>query len=286
MNNSMVLEHKSDIFDNGDSYVGKHINGLRNGFGHYTWGNGNYFIGEFKDGLKHGYGFWSKSKDPNSNQYRGEFLNDKKCGYGVFKWSSGNYYKGNYKNDEREGYGEMHWIDGSVYRGNWHNGIQHGHGTMIFPDGTFIKGNFKNNVFLGNNKLPDRIMTSSRETEIEAHIYNLPSLANEGYKSVIGRKGQPIFIDSNKYCLSPKVITRRIIETRKSIELNSMADKTFYPSQYTSMLNSSLGHDRNTYQGFMIEDNRKKRKKFMKNTSLGRSKTKMQVSKIITPLIF
>lgn len=74
----MKFEHGSDIFSNGDSYVGKYHNGLRNGYGHYTWANGNYYVGEFKDGLKHGYGFWAKSKEPNANNYKGEFINDKK----------------------------------------------------------------------------------------------------------------------------------------------------------------------------------------------------------------
>ena len=75
---SMQYEHGSDVFTNGDSYIGKYQNGLRNGYGHYTWKNGNYYVGEFKDGLKHGYGFWSKSKEPHANNYTGEFINDKK----------------------------------------------------------------------------------------------------------------------------------------------------------------------------------------------------------------
>ena len=74
----MKYEHASEVFENGDSYVGKFQNGKRNGYGHYTWKDGSYYIGEFKDGLKHGQGFWAKSKDPTSNQYKGEFFNDRK----------------------------------------------------------------------------------------------------------------------------------------------------------------------------------------------------------------
>lgn len=210
--------HGSDVFDNGDAYIGKHKDGTREGYGHYTWKNGNYYIGEFKDGLKHGYGFWSKSKDPNSNQYRGEFLNDKKCGYGVFKWESGNYYKGNYKNDEREGYGEMYWNDGSVYKGDWRNGIQHGYGTMIFSDGTSIKGYFKNNVFLSTDKIPEKQQQVSQENQIEAHIYNLPHILASGHKSAIGVPASPIQSNHKQTWRSPQITTNKIMVTRRSIE--------------------------------------------------------------------
>jgi hypothetical protein len=252
---AMNFEHGSDVFDNGDSYIGKLKDGVRNGFGHYTWANGNYYIGEFKDGLKHGYGFWSKSKDTNSNQYRGEFLNDKKCGYGVFRWTSGNQYKGNYKNDEREGYGEMYWADGSIYKGSWHNGIQHGLGTMIFPDGTFIKGYFKNNVFLNSSEIPDQIQNRSQEREIEAHIYNLPTIRKSGHKSVIEAKEVPILTRIQKHCISPRIVSSKlkdyrskIATTRRSVEQYTPKNNTFYGSQNVSKLNSSIPNkNRNTY---------------------------------------
>jgi hypothetical protein len=37
ISSSMRFEHGSDVFSNGDSYVGKYIDGKRNGYGHYKW---------------------------------------------------------------------------------------------------------------------------------------------------------------------------------------------------------------------------------------------------------
>jgi hypothetical protein len=37
LSSSMKYDHGSDVFTNGDSYIGKYHNGLRNGYGHYTW---------------------------------------------------------------------------------------------------------------------------------------------------------------------------------------------------------------------------------------------------------
>jgi len=286
-NSDLKLQTKtSHVFDNGDSFVGKLSNGLRNGFGHYTWNNGNYYAGEFKDGLKHGYGYWRKSHDANSNQYKGEFMNDKKWGYGEFKWSSGNYYKGNYKNDEREGYGEMYWTDRSIYKGIWHNGIQHGAGTMFFSDGTFIKGCFNNNVFLSENKISEKqSMSLSRQgDEIEAHIYNLPSLGNTGYRSVINRKEASVIPNSSKHWNSPKNPINKLNLVRRSIELSSPnQNNTFYISQNYSNLNSSLGKNRNTFNGFPQDKPKtlnKRRNKGIK--SLSKSRRKYRVSGSIT----
>ena len=139
----------TDLFQNGDVYIGQYRYGKPFGYGQYIWKTGSSYVGEFKNGLKNGMGKWKKAKDGNSNQYEGEYVNDKKEGYGVFKWASGNVYRGQYRNDEREGIGEMRWTDGSVYVGMWIRGIQHGYGKMIFPDGAMKEGYFDNNVYKG-----------------------------------------------------------------------------------------------------------------------------------------
>ena len=72
---------------------------------------------------------------------------------------------------------------------------------MFFSDGTFIKGCFNNNVFLSENKISEKqSMSLSRQgDEIEAHIYNLPSLGNTGYRSVINRKEASVIPNSSKH---------------------------------------------------------------------------------------
>jgi len=141
----------TDIYHNGDSYVGQYKFGKPCGYGQYFWKNGSSYSGEFLDSLKHGFGKWRKSKDHNTNLYEGQYFKDKKQGFGIFKWASGNVYIGQYKNDERDGVGEMKWTDGSLYIGQWEKGIQNGYGRMYFPDGSVKEGIFENNVFKGIN---------------------------------------------------------------------------------------------------------------------------------------
>lgn len=50
----------TDIFANGDKYIGQYQNGKPHGIGIYTWANGNYYDGEFLNGLKNGKGKWKK----------------------------------------------------------------------------------------------------------------------------------------------------------------------------------------------------------------------------------
>ena len=64
----------SDLFSNGDVFVGNYKNGKFDGYGQYIWAEGSIYDGDFRDGLKHGRGKWRKNKnDINSNRYEGEY---------------------------------------------------------------------------------------------------------------------------------------------------------------------------------------------------------------------
>lgn len=68
----------TDIFANGDIYVGEYKNGKPDGDGTYTWSNGATYVGQFKLGMKHGYGKWRKSADNPTNIYEGYYFENKK----------------------------------------------------------------------------------------------------------------------------------------------------------------------------------------------------------------
>lgn len=159
----------TDIFSNGDIYIGHYKDGKPDGYGQYIWSNGSSYVGYFKDGFKHGKGKWKMSKGTVSNTYEGEYYNDVKQGEGVFRWASGNVYVGRYKNDERDGYGEMIWTDGSKYVGEWKNGIQNGYGKMLFPNGTVKEGYFDNNIFKGKTK-PEEEPFVDKEVRLNSKI--------------------------------------------------------------------------------------------------------------------
>jgi hypothetical protein len=50
----------------GASFFGYHVNGLRSGFGVYTWGNGDVYVGEWEKGLMNGEGSYKYFEDEYS----------------------------------------------------------------------------------------------------------------------------------------------------------------------------------------------------------------------------
>lgn len=82
--------------DDGSRFVGKYVNGQRNGLGVYYYGKGGKYAGEFKDG--------------------------KRNGQGTYYFPNGSKYVGTWRNDMREGYGTLYQKGGKVIRGTWHNG--------------------------------------------------------------------------------------------------------------------------------------------------------------------
>ena len=186
--NNELAESKSQNkiykFSNGDTYIGKVINGKINGTGVYMVSSeesiGFEYIGEFNDDVKEGKGICTFT---NGNIYTGGFKNDvmdgigqmlyknndeyiggwvkgHKHGQGIYRWNEGTIYIGDFKKNKREGQGICYDKEGNViYDGEWKNNLTHGEGTYIWNEGKRYIGEFLNGkrhgygTFYLNNEL-------------------------------------------------------------------------------------------------------------------------------------
>ena len=105
-------------YQNGDSYRGAAVGGVREGFGAYFFTGGGF--------------------------YRGCFHADNYEGYGMLDEGNGRVYKGLWKDDKRCGYGEQTFESGSKYFGWWKDNVCHGFGRIVFASGSENVGEFKN----------------------------------------------------------------------------------------------------------------------------------------------
>lgn len=105
-------------YQNGDSYRGAAVGGVREGFGAYFFAGGGF--------------------------YRGCFHADNIEGYGMLDEGNGRVYKGLWKDDKRCGYGEQTFESGSKYFGWWKDNVYHGFGRFVFASGSENVGEFKN----------------------------------------------------------------------------------------------------------------------------------------------
>ena len=105
-------------YQNGDSYRGAAVGGVREGFGAYFFTGGGF--------------------------YRGCFHADNYEGYGMLDEGNGRVYKGLWKDHKRCGYGEQTFESGSKYFGWWKDNDYHGFGRFVFASGSENVGEFKN----------------------------------------------------------------------------------------------------------------------------------------------
>lgn len=105
-------------YQNGDSYRGAAVGGVREGFGAYFFAGGGF--------------------------YRGCFHAENFEGYGMLDEGNGRVYKGLWKDNKRCGYGEQTFESGSKYFGWWKDNDYHGFGRFVFASGSENVGEFKN----------------------------------------------------------------------------------------------------------------------------------------------
>ncbi len=135
-------------FNNGDTYIGKIVDGKMGGRGTYIFLNEDgtklEYIGNFKNDMKEGPG---KCELPNGCIYTGEWKHDLMDGIGKMTYASNDDYLGNWKNGKKEGHGVYTWKDKGMYIGEFKNGKMDGIGTCYDNDGLIMyEGEFKNNL--------------------------------------------------------------------------------------------------------------------------------------------
>jgi hypothetical protein len=110
--------HGTQIFSNGNKYVGEYSGGKIEGQGHYIWNNGDSYVGQFKDGLPHGRG----EEIFDGRRYVGEFRGGAWNGQGLYLWDDGQKYVGEFKDNEFNGQGVRFLATGGIFQsGIWAN---------------------------------------------------------------------------------------------------------------------------------------------------------------------
>ena len=93
------LTKKTQIYANGDKYVGQFKDELRHGKGTYFWANGDKYEGDWKV-KPNGHGtFTYRSGD----KYVGEVKDEKKHGKGTYTFANGDKFEGDWKEDKMHG---------------------------------------------------------------------------------------------------------------------------------------------------------------------------------------
>lgn len=104
------------IYIKGDTYDGEWKDGVRNGYGIYTWNGGAKYEGDYVNGVREGTGKYLNYVDPDgrfSGDYHGEFKNNQFEGEGVFYFTNGEKFMGIFKANQRWS-GTQYNADGEV----------------------------------------------------------------------------------------------------------------------------------------------------------------------------
>jgi hypothetical protein len=189
------------VYTNGDRYYGDWENDIKNGTGTYTWPSGTEYKGEWVDGLRKGTGtqIWS-----NGDEYSGDWKDDKRHGYGTYTYGrSGGKYEGEWEKDNQNGTGTYTWYDGDKYKGEWKNGNKDGFGTLFCKDGTEHEQRWEDGKLISGGSCDEN---SNNNTGSQGN-----NTFPENWKEGINNKGWVIMKGSHGH-------EGKIPDTKKAIE--------------------------------------------------------------------
>ena len=163
------------IYKNGEYYIGKTLNDLKQGkgklyykncsikyegdfvndkfegTGKYIWKNGEYYIGQWFNGLKHGKGILYNKN--GKIKYDGDYIHNKKEGRGKMVYEDGEYYVGQFLNNSIHGKGILYYKNNNIkYDGNFVNGQKEGDGKYIWVNGEYYIGKWLAGLANGKGK--------------------------------------------------------------------------------------------------------------------------------------
>lgn len=104
-----------------------------------TYDDGSSYSGHVLDGMRHGHGVWTAATE----QYKGQWKNDQRHGHGVQTWQDGRIYDGQFQDGKFVGRGKMEWHTPTglmVYEGDYVDDLKHGHGLYKWPDKRIYDG--------------------------------------------------------------------------------------------------------------------------------------------------
>ena len=135
-----IYYNKNDIYHR-DRYEGEWKNNLMEGKGALYWNSKSRYEGDWKNGKREGKGILYYNKN---DKYEGDYKDDKMNGKGTYYWSNGNRYEGEWKNDKKEGKGVFYWNGGDKYEGYWKDDKREGKGIYYWSNGNRYEGDWKN----------------------------------------------------------------------------------------------------------------------------------------------
>ncbi len=140
-----VVVKGTKTYPNG-TYEGEFVDGLREGFGRFTFFNGSVFEGQYSNDRENGKGIFICN---DGERFEGSFKDNQYNGYGTIYYPNGSRYEGSFVNGLRHGQGVMNYVDGVCYKGAFEKGGCHGEGVMYFANKDYCQGTFEDNSILG-----------------------------------------------------------------------------------------------------------------------------------------
>ena len=132
-------------YQNGDSYRGAAVGGVREGFGAYFFADGGFYRGCFHANNYEGYGMLDEG---NGKVYKGLWQDDKRCGYGEQTYANGEVYRGWWKDNRFHGFGRYEFANGEVCVGECCGGMRHGISLMRRSNGKWYGKRWNNDDIL------------------------------------------------------------------------------------------------------------------------------------------
>ena len=144
----------------GYSYTGYFSEGMRDGFGVYTYPNGSRYVGHSANNQRSGIGTMHSA---NGDKYTGQWELGEKHGKGTYEFANGGIYTGEFKRGFMEGIGTYKGPNGTTYTGDHKNDRANGQGVMTFSDGRKYEGEFRDDEPYGKGQMTDADGKITRE---------------------------------------------------------------------------------------------------------------------------
>jgi len=133
----------SEIYIDGDKYVGELRNGKPHGKGTLNYTDGNKYVGEWKNGEMHGKGTYYS---PEGFRFVSEFRNDEPYGQFTVYIPDGTIIVGDAKDEMK--IATITFPGGNIYTGELNDDFErHGQGKMTYSNGTTKEGIWKEDEF-------------------------------------------------------------------------------------------------------------------------------------------
>lgn len=192
-------------YENGDTYTGPLVGGIRAGEGTYTFNNGDIYVGTFVEGLFNGKGVYTNE---GGDMYDGNFVNGQILGQGTATFASipsYNTYEGFWADGMPSGRGKLTFDLGDYYEGQFERGRYHGKGILYYTngdvyDGTYVEGNVQGDgqfMFKETNLVQRRRFANgvdrANTSEIKNNTFAIKKKANVQVKQFKQPEGQKFF---------------------------------------------------------------------------------------------